>query len=177
MVEKGNNKHIEYLFQHTMADPMLDSDVYVFQQRLEKFAPELAKVVLNRGRLFVCDADDYYEGAPFYNTGKRGVSANPDMDVKVLKEQRRMADVVTVSTPFLANAYERDNKNIHVLRNMLDWRMWEEVTPAYEIERERIRVGWIGAAAWRGGDLGELEKRSEERRVGKECRSRWSPYH
>ena len=23
----------------------------------------------------------------------------------------------------------------------------------------------------------ELKKRSEERRVGKECRSRWSPYH
>ena len=23
----------------------------------------------------------------------------------------------------------------------------------------------------------EDEKRSEERRVGKECRSRWSPYH
>src|SRR3712207_9464259 len=25
--------------------------------------------------------------------------------------------------------------------------------------------------------LGYLEVRSEERRVGKECRSRWSPYH
>ena len=25
--------------------------------------------------------------------------------------------------------------------------------------------------------LGDLTKRSEERRVGKECRSRWSPYH
>ena len=23
----------------------------------------------------------------------------------------------------------------------------------------------------------DLDKRSEERRVGKECRSRWSPYH
>ena len=23
----------------------------------------------------------------------------------------------------------------------------------------------------------EMSKRSEERRVGKECRSRWSPYH
>ena len=23
----------------------------------------------------------------------------------------------------------------------------------------------------------EIEERSEERRVGKECRSRWSPYH
>src|SRR2546430_5750769 len=25
--------------------------------------------------------------------------------------------------------------------------------------------------------LGFLQQRSEERRVGKECRSRWSPYH
>ena len=26
-------------------------------------------------------------------------------------------------------------------------------------------------------EIAEIEKRSEERRVGKECRSRWSPYH
>ena len=26
-------------------------------------------------------------------------------------------------------------------------------------------------------DPAQLEVRSEERRVGKECRSRWSPYH
>src|SRR2546426_8282397 len=26
-------------------------------------------------------------------------------------------------------------------------------------------------------DVGRAEARSEERRVGKECRSRWSPYH
>ena len=26
-------------------------------------------------------------------------------------------------------------------------------------------------------NVGEDESRSEERRVGKECRSRWSPYH
>ena len=25
--------------------------------------------------------------------------------------------------------------------------------------------------------IGVVEERSEERRVGKECRSRWSPYH
>src|SRR2546422_6346112 len=30
----------------------------------------------------------------------------------------------------------------------------------------------VGAAHWR-----EMAARSEERRVGKECRSRWSPYH
>ena len=27
------------------------------------------------------------------------------------------------------------------------------------------------------GTYGIMEARSEERRVGKECRSRWSPYH
>ena len=28
-----------------------------------------------------------------------------------------------------------------------------------------------------GAEVGVEERRSEERRVGKECRSRWSPYH
>src|SRR2546430_6248451 len=28
-----------------------------------------------------------------------------------------------------------------------------------------------------GNVVGEYHRRSEERRVGKECRSRWSPYH
>ena len=28
-----------------------------------------------------------------------------------------------------------------------------------------------------GMELADLRLRSEERRVGKECRSRWSPYH
>ena len=27
------------------------------------------------------------------------------------------------------------------------------------------------------GDVSVYQTRSEERRVGKECRSRWSPYH
>ena len=36
----------------------------------------------------------------------------------------------------------------------------------------------IGVAERRGNLFGiSLDKRSEERRVGKECRSRWSPYH
>ena len=32
-------------------------------------------------------------------------------------------------------------------------------------------------APFQGGELEALGDRSEERRVGKECRSRWSPYH
>src|SRR5256885_9398874 len=34
-----------------------------------------------------------------------------------------------------------------------------------------------GAALWPDQVIGSRCERSEERRVGKECRSRWSPYH
>src|SRR5256886_7371331 len=48
--------------------------------------------------------------------------------------------------------------------------------------RRRIGVVALGAAAARAHRvLGRVapvdQRRSEERRVGKECRSRWSPYH
>ena len=42
-----------------------------------------------------------------------------------------------------------------------------------------IPIEWINSGPWqprRRFDIAALE-RSEERRVGKECRSRWSPYH
>src|SRR2546429_6347992 len=39
----------------------------------------------------------------------------------------------------------------------------------------RFKIVVSGAEGERGS--GRVEYRSEERRVGKECRSRWSPYH
>jgi len=39
-----------------------------------------------------------------------------------------------------------------------------------QLEREYSHLAWFGSP--QGG-----VDRSEERRVGKECRSRWSPYH
>src|SRR3712207_8975959 len=74
--------------------------------------------------------------------------------------------------------------------------------PIYSQEHERAWVGLVGRSRWcarrrdqsswnhktgleclvtlleNGGEgLTCLGARSEERRVGKECRSRWSPYH
>ena len=45
-----------------------------------------------------------------------------------------------------------------------------EIVELHEIEVETIPVETIETTV-----VGE--ERSEERRVGKECRSRWSPYH
>ena len=37
--------------------------------------------------------------------------------------------------------------------------------------------GWVASAIEPVAGVKQVEVRSEERRVGKECRSRWSPYH
>src|SRR3989475_1932730 len=52
-------------------------------------------------------------------------------------------------------------------------RFWLPFRQEVEIRR---RAAWLDMPA-RGIIRGRWEIRSEERRVGKECRSRWSPYH
>src|SRR2546430_8869409 len=50
--------------------------------------------------------------------------------------------------------------------------------PALLLERlRRIEVVGVGGRPPRNLNIVLRRRRSEERRVGKECRSRWSPYH
>src|SRR5439155_17919972 len=42
-------------------------------------------------------------------------------------------------------------------------------------ERASAEAPWVAAGDAVGGSLGRTGLRSEERRVGKECRSRWAP--
>src|SRR5256885_6493204 len=71
----------------------------------------------------------------------------------------------------------------------LDWRRRRKEDAQEEkrrIKQSEVQLGECGqtpSPTWRSR-LGErpefvvsLRRRSEERRVGKECRSRWSPYH
>ena len=51
----------------------------------------------------------------------------------------------------------------------------QEFRTAQRIEEELDKFGIPHTRVGETGVLGTL--RSEERRVGKECRSRWSPYH
>ena len=47
----------------------------------------------------------------------------------------------------------------------------------YGYERASIREICKDAHVTNGAFYNHFDDRSEERRVGKECRSRWSPYH
>jgi predicted O-methyltransferase YrrM len=70
-----------------------------------------------------------------------------------MHEGFRLVDALTVSTPYLAELYSDLNPNVHVIRNYVDWDMWADVTPAYERERDHVRIGWYGAFDYRTGDL------------------------
>src|SRR5256884_4753854 len=50
-------------------------------------------------------------------------------------------------------------------------------TRCFELVQWLAAQGQLGGPDEVGGCAQILELRSEERRVGKECRSRWSPYH
>src|SRR5688572_3001783 len=62
-------------------------------------------------------------------------------------------------------------------------RFAKATSPGFDFERDLVRVGIANQTTMLSGESLAIaaafgqSMRSEERRVGKECRSRWSPYH
>src|SRR5918998_3982742 len=61
---------------------------------------------------------------------------------------------------------------------------WHQILPRQLVlNRRKLRGTYFGLSVWVAGRVfgshfdTRQKRRSEERRVGKECRSRWSPYH
>src|SRR5258706_11876170 len=50
---------------------------------------------------------------------------------------------------------------------------WSTSATFFDYDRD----GWLDLMVVNYADFSTSNSRSEERRVGKECRSRWSPYH
>src|SRR2546425_11548706 len=72
-------------------------------------------------------------------------------------------------------------------REFRDWDYWGKPVPGFGDPDARLLIVGLAPAAHGANRTGRmftgdssghwLYERSEERRVGKECRSRWSPYH
>src|SRR3989449_6094955 len=60
--------------------------------------------------------------------------------------------------------------DLHIIEGI--WRSKVGVQLPYTPGHEN--AGWVEDT---GAEVRRFKRRSEERRVGKECRSRWSPYH
>lgn len=149
-------------FLGTVADPRYDADVYVFQQfawlvdehgRPVILAKDMYRSFHGRGKPVVCDSDDDYVNPPVWNQG--GHNSVKIGSNKVMMEGFREADLLTVSTPHLAEIYEPYQPNVRVLRNRLHWPSWEHFVPNYRLDRP-FTVGWVGSFQWRRGDLDVL---------------------
>src|SRR3712207_5940908 len=91
-------------------------------------------------------------------TGPRGaLTERKNRDIGVEQED----GVLTVTRP----TDRGEHRALHGLTRSLVANMVEGVTQGFE---KRLEIQGVGYRA---------QLRSEERRVGKECRSRWSPYH
>ena len=66
------------------------------------------------------------------------------------------------------------NKRYLLLKNLKPDKRIENLKYALETIEKHIKQNNFTCAYF---NIGSLIYRSEERRVGKECRSRWSPYH
>src|SRR2546422_11487321 len=60
----------------------------------------------------------------------------------------------------------------HLCEEFSHMRLFQEIFRTFHLDK----VEWVPLGKWMSR-MYRLFPRSEERRVGKECRSRWSPYH
>lgn len=127
-------------------------DVLLMQQRSEPGWGDVIRGLRAQGKRVLVDSDDAWFQLPRWNPGWQ---KRPG-DVAAMIEQVSAADGLSVATPALAAMYEQFQPNVRVIRNRLDWRMWEDVQPVYEQDRRRVRVGWMGDARWRAGDIDVL---------------------
>ena len=74
---------------------------------------------------------------------------------------------------FFAFSTVRNRSTSPPRRLAMQWSLWGAATIALSLTAPRALATF--ALVYGGWHI--LRQRSEERRVGKECRSRWSPYH
>lgn len=125
-----------------------DCDTYVMQNPNGPAIVEIMLSLRRAGRRVIFETDDLHENLPRWHPASK-------KDFRWFHAAVKIADQVTVSTPALAEVYGQLNENVVVIPNQLDWSMWEDVTPAYEIDRP-LRIGWMGSAKIRWGDIDAL---------------------
>lgn len=134
-----------------------DADVYVFQQRFEFWAPAAIRVLRRAGKVVVGETCDLYDGLdPGSPAAKTLAKHSRVLSAAAMNEGFAFSTALTVSTPALAEHYGRYNPNVHVLPAYLDWDQWADVVQQSEVERPKVRVGWMGWLPTRGGDMDVL---------------------
>ena len=130
-----------------------DPDVLVIVRAMGALVPDVVRLVRENGRTTVIyDADDWFLRVPGYNPAST-LSAE---DVDSMHLAMAEAHLITCSTPELVEGYRHLNRTV-LLPNYLDPDVWDwNDNRKYRVPHGKISVGWLGAFAWRGGDIESL---------------------
>lgn len=180
--EPGKDGKERWNFKVGFFPPQPWAHLWVIQSRFDRIWAESGIDNLRSfGIATVADVDDAYEQIPEWNPAFYGTHPYIRDDGLIInrKERRKIkrntgykpepnqansvhmktifsqVEAMTVSTPFIKDTYKHLNQNIHVVRNYVDWDMWEDIQPQYEVLRpdNRVRIGYQGVFRYRKGDL------------------------
>lgn len=134
-----------------MIDPGVDADVIVFPRLMDRATVEAIPDLQRCGLAVVIEVDDDFHRLPVKHPARRatGIQHNPNNNRRLLDRACQMADLVTVSTPALAQRYGSHGR-VRVLRNYIPaWYLDVDVRPV----RDRPWLGWTGFTEVHVGDL------------------------
>lgn len=117
--------------------------------------PSLFELMQKRGEKIIVDVDDFHFGIDPDNIAARQTdpNKNPENNRMFFEMGIRQADLVTVSTAFLANFYEARCKKVRLVRNALDVERYAPVE-----QPEKPTFGWVGGTLWRSQDIEMLRE-------------------
>lgn len=131
----------------TYAAP-IEADVAVFQRMANRDAATCVRCWQSQGTAVVVDVDDLLSAIPKNNPAWETFNARVE-HWRYIDEVCAVADLVTVSTPALAEYYGRFHGRVRLLRNCVPDRFLE----VERVENERPVLGWAGNVATHRDDL------------------------
>ncbi len=132
--------------------PVIDADVVVLQRPLVQAVVEAIPRIQSLGIAVVVEVDDDFHALPKGHGARKGTSVENDPTYNRLWLRRacEMADLVTVTTPALAERYGKHGW-VAVLPNLVPASYLD--VPTHAPRTEAPTVGWTGSVVTHIGDL------------------------
>ena len=159
----------------------------VMEERLDEYKRKmnyyvialLAKIAKSDGRVSEAEADMITQ---LLNANAKNSKEREFLKASFNEHKENLSDALFVAREFIKEIPLPINERLNVLRVLVfmalidgefspkKQEILEQIARAFEISNYELN-------AFINELKGMKKNRSEERRVGKECRSRWSPYH
>ena len=117
-------------------------DMVIFQRPASQGIMRIMQYCYTEGKKIVIDTDDLLTAVPEWNPV---AVAYPQANLSIYKKMMGMADLVTVTTSYLAQKVQKMTKRIEVLPNCVDLSLYEQSKGAMIEKGKKIRILWAGS--------------------------------